>query len=121
MNFILSMKPSLCIGTFLLIALPCAAAGDPVAEAKAAWKARDYAKAAELIARPAAEGNPAALYLKGLMAETGRGAPRAPADAAKLYKQAMDKGNADATGAYGRFLIHGLGGIEKDAPQGLFV
>src|SRR5687767_1680427 len=100
MNVTLSMKPSLILCTLLLMAAPCAAAGDPVADAKAAWKARDYAKAAELITGLAAQGNAAALYLKGLMAETGHGLPHTPADAAKLYKQAMDKGNADATGAY---------------------
>jgi len=120
MNVPQSMKPSLIL-LLLLTSLPCLAAADPVADAKAAWKARDYAKAAELITGPAAAGNAAALYLKGLMTETGRGAARSPVDAAKLYKQAMDKGNADATGAYGRLLINGAGGVEKDAAQGLFL
>src|SRR6185436_3998637 len=55
------------------------------------------------------------------MAESGRGAPQALPEAAKNYQQAMDKGNADATGAYGRFLIGGFGGTTKDESRGLFL
>ncbi|HEX2749015.1 MAG TPA: tetratricopeptide repeat protein [Verrucomicrobiales bacterium] len=94
---------------------------DPVAAANAAWKARDFAKAAELIAKPVTEGNAAALFLKGRMAESGRGAPLSLTEAAKLYQQAMDKGNADATGAYGRLLIAGSGGLTKDETRGVFL
>ena len=105
----------------LLFALPALAADDPVAEAKAAWKARDYAKTTALLDAPVAAGNAAALYLKGQMTETGRGAVQSHGEAMKLYKQAMDKGNNDATAAYGRYLVSGAGGAEKDAAQGLFL
>jgi TPR repeat protein len=115
------MKASLLFCALSLTILQSFAEDDPVASADAAWKARDFARAAELIAKPAAAGNAAALYLKGRMAETGRGAAQSPAEAARLYQQAMDKGNADATGAYGRCLIGGTGGVAKDEARGLFL
>ncbi len=105
----------------LLFALPALAEDDPVTEAKTAWKARDYAKATALLDAPVAAGNAAALYLKAQMTETGRGAAQSHGEALKLYKQAMDKGSNDATAAYGRYLLSGAGGVEKDAAQGLFL
>jgi TPR repeat protein len=119
--FIPFMKPLPLLSALMLAVSLCRSADDPVAAATAAWKARDFAKAAELAAKPAADGNAAALYLKGRMAESGRGAPLSLTEAAKDYQQAMDKGNADAAGACGRFLIGGLGGMEKDEARGLFL
>ena len=115
------MKAPLLLCSLLLTTLCTRAADDPVAAARDAWKVRDYAKATQLIDGPVAAGNAAALYLKAQMAETGRGAPQSHAEAVKLYRQAMDKGNSDATAAYGRYLLSGLGGVEKDQEHGLFL
>ena len=115
----ISAMKILCLS--LILALCALAADDPVADAKAAWKAHDYAKATGLLDGPVAAGNAAAIYIKAQMAETGRGATQSHAEAAKLYKQAMDKGNNDATAGYGRYLISGLGSVEKDAAHGLFL
>jgi TPR repeat protein len=116
-----AMNCSRLLAVFLVTALPCAFADDPVADARAAWKARDYTKAAALVATPDMSGHPAALYLRGLMAETGRGAPQSHSAAAKHYHEAMEKGDADATGAYGRYLVSGAGGVTKDGARGLFL
>ena len=105
--------------SFLLLVAAVSAADDPVADAKAAWKARDYAKVTQLLA--AAAGKPDAVFLQALMAETGRGAEMSPAAAAKLYREAMEKGSRDATAAWGRYLITGAGGVPKDQAQGLFL
>jgi TPR repeat protein len=120
MIFRLSMKFTFSLWLLLIISL-VRAQEDPVAAANAAWAARDYAKAAQLSDAPAAAGNAAALYMKGRMAETGRGAAQSHAAAAKFYQQAMEKDNAEATSAYGRYLVAGLGGVEKDEKRGLFL
>jgi uncharacterized protein len=105
-----------------LLACPLHAADDDsTAAALRAWKSRDFAGANKLLEAPLAEQKPAALYLKGQMAETGRGAEFSLTEAARLYRQAMDKGSADATAAIGRFTVSGLGGIEKDPDRGLFL
>lgn len=105
---------------FLLLAAALNAADDPIAAAKAAWKQRDYAKAVQLLDAPEVAGKADAIHLKAMMAETGRGAPQSHAEASKLYREAMDKGSRDATAAWGRYLITGLGGVKKDEAQGLF-
>jgi len=104
----------------LFLALPSLALADAVADAKAAWKARDYPKAVKLLEPQEVAGHADALYLKGMMAETGRGASQSHKEAARLYREAMDKGSNDATAAWGRYLITAAGGVEKDAERGLF-
>jgi uncharacterized protein len=94
---------------------------DPIADARAAWKARDYAKAVQLLDAPDTAAKPDAIYLKAMMAETGRGAAQSHTEAARLYREAMDKGSRDATAASGRYRITGLGGVEKDEAQGIFL
>lgn len=112
-----SLRPVLLAG---LLSVTSLAAADPVAEAVAAFKARDYAKAAQLIAAPAAAGDPAALFLKGQMAETGRGMEHSHTQAAGFYRQAMEKGHAGAMGAWGRYQLAALGGVPRDEAKGLF-
>jgi uncharacterized protein len=105
----------------VLFTVPLPAAEEASTAALKAWKARDYTAAAKLLEAPLAAGEPAALFLKARMAETGRGAPPSLTEAAKLYQQAAGKGSADAGAALGRFTIAGLGGIEKDTERGLFL
>ena len=116
-----SMRSIPLFSLFALTALTLPAADDPIAAARAAWKAGDYSKAGEVLTTPAAAESTAALVLRGQKAETGRGAPHSHAEALKLYRQAMDKGNEDAMAACGRYLISGTGGSEKDPEKGLFL
>lgn len=113
------IRPQNCIlaaGLALCLALPLAA--QTVDDARAAYRADDFARAVE-IARPLADaGNPDAINLMATMFEDGVGGlPRDEAQALALYTQAAELGSAAGLNNLGRIYHHGSLGQAVDAPR----
>lgn len=81
-------------------------------------KARDKAKAVEMLRLAAKLGNPTALYLLGLKYATGDGVVKDYANANEYYERAANLGEFRAQNNLGAHYIDGLG-VPKDLPKGI--
>lgn len=84
-------------------------ARDLVAEAEMAHAAGDYARTAQLLAGPAAAGEPRALVRLAWMHEAGQGMPRNLDEAARLFRRAAEAGDAEGQYALAVMLETGRG------------
>lgn len=108
----------------LLAALACACARPPVpgieelADALAAFGSRDYPAASAAAEAAAAEGQPAAECLLGILLEEGLGGRRDPAGAARWYERAAGRKYPEAEYRLGRLYERGLG-VRRDLREAL--
>jgi len=77
--------------------------------------AKDEAIGEQYLDKAVAANIPAAIYYKGLRLENAGKAE----EAYPLYRQGASMGQPDALVAEGRFLLYGLGGVDKDESRGL--
>ena len=77
-----------------------------------------YGKAAEMLGKPAENGNPLAQCRLGFMYSMGQGAGRDPKKAAELYRKAADQGNAEAQCRLGAMYEKGRA-VPQDADMAL--
>ena len=75
---------------------------------------RDEAKAADYLARAAAQNHAQAQSVLGQLYMQGRGVPKDEAKGADLVRRAADTGLASAQYAMGLLLVDGRGGLPKD-------
>lgn len=95
----------------LLATLDAEAAAEhgPLVQAEMAHAAGDYARAAQLLAEPAAAGEPRALVRLAWMNEAGQGMPRNLDEAARLFRRAAEAGDAEGQYALAVMLETGRG------------
>ncbi|EFL51003.1 Sel1 domain protein repeat-containing protein [Solidesulfovibrio fructosivorans JJ]] len=97
-----------------LLALPSPGRADYDDALRAFEGGRDAVARREL-APLVRSGSPSALFLLGVMRETGRGTAKDPAGAARLYRRAADGGNVSAMVALGLLYYRGEGVGQSDA------
>lgn len=111
---------TLCVAACLLwsLALPVQAARDPYPEGLKAYRAGQYTKAYKTLLPLARKKDARAMYLVGVMYETGRGVPQDDPTAAGWLEAAARGGNASAQYALARMTIEGRG-VEKSRDKGV--
>ena len=97
------------LGCLLLFALVGQAMADPLANAKQAYFAGDYAKAEKLFRPLAEQGNASAQLYLGSMYDDGQGVPPDHREAVKWYRLAALQGNAHAQYSLGELYEDGEG------------
>lgn len=102
------------LGCLLLFALAGQAIADPLADAKQAYFAGDYAKAEKLFRPLAEQGNASAQLYLGSMYDDGQGVPFNHREAVKWYRLAAAQGNAYAQYSLGELYENGEEGVEQD-------
>jgi len=102
------------LGCLLLFALAGQAMADPLADAKQAYFAGDYAKAEKLFRPLAEQGNASAQLYLGSMYDDGQGVPLDHPEAIKWYRLAALQGNAYAQYSLGELYENGEEGVEQD-------
>lgn len=102
------------LACLLLLALTGQVMADPLAEAKQAYFAGDYAKAEKLFRPLAEQGNAFAQLYLGSMYDDGQGVPFNHREAAKWYRLAALQGNAYAQYSLGELYENGEEGVEQD-------
>ena len=95
-----------------LFALTGQAIADSLSDAKSAYNAGNYEKAAKLLVTQAQQGNAEAQFNLGLMYDNGQGVPKDYKEAAKWYRLAAEQGDALAQANLGLMYSNGQG-----APQ----
>ena len=99
-----------------LFALTGHAMADSLSDAKSAYDAGEYEKAAKLYSPLAKKGNAEAQYNLGVMYRAGRGVPRDYKEARKWYRLAAEQGNALAQFNLGWMYASGKG-VPQDYVQ----
>jgi hypothetical protein len=102
----LEKLPLVCVCLFALIGHALA---DPLSDAKRAYDAGDYAKAAKLFKPLAKKGNALAQTSLGEMYINGQGVPQDDQEAEKWYRLAAEQGNPVAQSYLGWMYINGQG------------
>jgi len=115
MNQLLKHMLLVCV---CLFALTGQAMADSLSDAKLAYDAGDYEKAAKLYSPLAKKGNAEAQYNLGVMYRAGRGVPRDPKEAGRWYRLAAEQGNALAQFNLGWLYASGKG-VPQDYVQSL--
>jgi TPR repeat protein len=100
---------------FLFAALPAAA--EPLGDGVAAYKAKDWPKAVELLQPLAEQGNALAEETMGRMSERGVGVKRDYEAAALWYRKAAEQGNAAGQARLATMLRIGMGPVKRDPPE----
>ena len=96
-----------------LFALTGQAIADSLSEAKAAYAAGNFEKAAKLLMTQAQQGNVDAQFSLGLMYDNGQGVPKEFSEAAKWYRLAAEQGHSAAQLNLG--VMYGQGqGVPQD-------
>ena len=111
---------TLCVAACLLclLALPVQAAKDPYPEGLKAYRAGQYTKAYKTLLPLARKKDARAMYLVGVMYETGRGVPQDDPTAAGWLEGSAKAGNASAQYLLARMTIEGRG-VEKSREKGV--
>ena len=111
---------TLCVAACLLclLALPVQAAKDPYPEGLKAYRAGQYTKAYKTLLPLARKKDARAMYLVGVMYETGRGVPQDDPTAAGWLEGSAKAGNASAQYLLARMTIEGRG-VEKSRDKGV--
>jgi TPR repeat protein len=99
----------LCLALCLVLALASLSSADGFDDAAAAFAARDYVKAIELLRPLIAKGDARGQYSMGVLCENGFGLPKDLPAAAAWYRKAADQGNTDAQFNLGAMYEHGVG------------
>jgi TPR repeat protein len=101
------------LGCVALIAFASQAVADSLSEAKSAYAAGNYEKAAKLLLTQAQQGNADAEFNLGLMYDNGQGVPKEYKEAAEWYRRAAEQGHSAAQLNLG--VMYGQGqGVPQD-------
>jgi TPR repeat protein len=104
------------IGLLPLFMTPWTVVAGPFEDGVAAYERGDYARAAQLWAPLAEQGDPAAQFNIGLMFDTGRGVREDDETAVKWYRLAAEQGYAKAQFSLGTMYDRGEG-VPQDFPE----
>ena len=104
-------------GSFQVASRSAAPGQDLVISARDAFGRGDYAAAARDWNTAATQGNGAAMYNLGVMALTGKGAPKSPEAAAKWFKASAEAGHSGGMVNWGLCRLNGFG-TAKDETAG---
>ena len=105
-------------GTMLLYGVAVTAAPNPYAAGLKAYRAGQYTAAYKMLLPLARNSDARAMYLVGVMYESGNGVPQDDPTAAGWFDAAAKRGNASAQYSLARMTIEGRG-IEKSRNQGI--
>jgi len=105
----------LCGALALVAALAVPAAAGPLEDGVDAYRAKEYAKAAELWRPLAEQGNAVAQYQLGTLYMEGKGVERDDATAFMWMQRAADQGDANAQYNVGASYMEGLGVQKNEA------
>ena len=105
-------------GTMLLYGLVVTAAPNPYAAGLKAYRAGQYTTAYKTLLPLARNSDARAMYLVGVMYESGNGVPQDDPTAAGWFDAAAKRGNASAQYSLARMTIEGRG-IEKSRTKGV--
>jgi TPR repeat protein len=108
------MRLSISLAVLLLGAAPAFAG--PLEDGLAAYKAREFDKAMQLLQPLADKGNPGAQEKIGRLYERGKGAPKDFTQAEKWYRKAAERGDAAAQARLG-FMFRIGEGVTRDPKQ----
>jgi TPR repeat protein len=106
----------LAAGLVLAIALIAPASGGPLEEGMDAYRAKEYARAAELWQSLADKGDAIAQYRLGTLYAEGKGVEQNDATAFAWMQRAASQGNADAQYDVGASYFAGIG-VEKSEKE----
>jgi hypothetical protein len=100
----------------LIFALAASAAAGPLDDGMDAYRAKEYAKAAEAWRPLAEKGDPVAQFRLGMLYAEGKGVERNEATAFTWIRRAAEQGNADAQYDVGTSYVSGVG-VAKDEKE----